>query len=277
MHGVLKLVVVAAMLALVGCAGVPQAPTSFALDLGQDKIFTFRLIDADGNRISDRQIGNALAQTVSQGTGYKRRSEQYSSDHVMLYVKGVEATMLPSAMRVDYVNGERDAQGVHLTRSSATFAYTATTDEGAGVIRVKVSPPRQLETVAQRNMLFIPYATLDKEQNLAGDVRQIYDHMAPSVVVDKLVTGEVNTPYGVDAIQANFKRKCRVYAPNPQGGMACILGTQTVNVSVAPYQNGSKTTYRFQVQYRLDSNGGSSYADDATKQMVASIERIVKD
>ena len=275
MHGV-KVVIVAALLALTGCAGVPQAPSSSSLDLGPEKTFTFRSTDADGNKVSDAAVANALAQAVRVNTRYKRRLEHFAGNNVW-DVKGVEVAPQAGSVTIQYVNGERYASTgrTHLTRSTATFAFTAQEDNG--LLRVKIMPPRELVTVKQTSPLFVTYDTLDAEAALAADVRQIYERMNPAVQIDKWVTGEVNAPFGVDAIASNFKRKCRVYTPDPQGGMTCLMDNQAVNVSVVPYQNGTKTTYRFQVQYRLDSNGGTTYSGETTKQMVVSIERIVKD
>lgn len=266
-----------AVLALSGCAGVPQAPTSSGLDLGADKTFVFKDVDADGNKISDKAIANAMEQAIYGGTRFRRRFEQWSSDHVMLYVKGMEAVQQPGGIKVSYVNGERDVDTgkVSLTRSSAVFAYVMET--GGDTIKVKVSAPKQLETVKQTNMLFIPYTQLASDEKLAGDLQQIYNGFTPAVLIDKWISGEINSPYSVDAITANFKRKCPGGAPRGTGGLMCMVDGSSVNVDVTPYKEGSKVAYKFMVQYRLNGNGESSYSAEATNKKIANLEKIVKD
>lgn len=276
MRDVMKVIVVFGLLALTACAGVPQTPTSSALDLGAEKTFTFKSVDADGNKLQPVVIANALQQAIYGTSGYKRRFEQYSSNHIY-DVKGIEVTQLPNQIMLAYVNGERyaDSGRTYATRSRAIFGYRM--EEGADTIKVAVIPPTQLETVKQSSPLYIPYSQFAPDEKLAADVRQIYTNLNPEIMVNKWVTGEVNTNYGVDAITANFKRKCRTSAVTGPGTLTCMVGNQSVSVSVMPYQAGSKASYKFLVQYRLDGNGGTTYSDEATKQTVTVVEKIVKD
>jgi hypothetical protein len=282
MHIVSKTKVLAliALLGLVGCASAPQAPVS--LDLGGNKTFTFSK-DADGNKAYELQIANALVQSIMSSTHYKPRFEQFADSKGFFNVKGVEVVRKPNAIEIYYVNGERSTitNRTTLTRTSAVIGYTL--EENAGSVTLKVSPPKQLDTVKAVNPIYIPYSTLDGESELAGDVKRIYGNLNPTLRINKPVKAEIDSKYSVDAIKANFKRKCR-YGNVFVDGLGrekengtCVVGSTEVTVAVQPYKEGSKVSYSFTAQYELNGRGESTYSPEAIKNVVASLEAIVRD
>jgi len=281
MHIVSKTKVLAliALLGLVGCASAPQTPV--ALNLGADKSFTYSA-DADGIKISERSIVEALERDIRRSSEYKPRYEKSTPSPGMYDVKGVEIVRKPGGIEVDYVNGNyfSDTRTTDLTRTRATFFYTL--EENAGAVTVKVVAPKQLETTTELSPIFLPYATLDTEKALASDIEKIFKELNPSVLQSKLVKGEIDSKYSVDAITANFKRKCRGGFSVKDFGMdkgsgICALENVQVTATVQPYKDGSKVAYSFSMQYVLGGKGESSYSSEATKKMIASVESVVKD
>jgi hypothetical protein len=282
MHIVSKTKVLAliALLGLVGCASAPQAPVS--LDLGVNKTFTFSK-DADGNKAYELQIANAMVQSIMGSTHYKPRFEQFAGSNGFFNVKGIEVVRKPNAIEISYVNGERSTitNRTILTRTSAVIAYSI--EENAGAVTFKVSPPKQMDTVKAVNPIYIPYPTLDGENELASDVKKIYGNLDPILRISKPVKAEIDSKYGVAAIKANFKRKCK-YGNVFIDGMGrekengtCVVGSTEVTVAVQPYKDGSKVTYNFNALYELNGRGESTYSPEAIKSVVASLDAIVKD
>lgn len=268
-----------ALLGLVGCASAPQAPV--ALNLGADRSFTYSA-DADGNKVSAPSIAEALERDIRRSSAYKPRYEKATPSPGMYDVKGVEVVRKPGGVEVVYVNGNyfSDTRKTDLTRTRAIFSYTL--EENAGTVIVKVAAPRQLETTTELSPIFMPYSTLDTETELANDIEKIFKALNPSISQSKFVKGEIDSKFSVDAITANFKRKCRGGFSVREFGMdkgsgICALENVQVTVIVQPYKDGSKVAYNFSVPYVLGGKGESSYSAEATKKMIASMESIVRD
>lgn len=128
-----------------------------------------------------------------------------------------------------------------------------------------------------RNPVYIPYGKLDTDEKLTNDLKKIFASINPRVPLTKRTQGEIDSSFAVDAIMANFKRKCRSVLPEKMGGNVCITREQQIKFEVLPYKTGSKTTYTIDVPYYLSDKGESSYSAESTKNAIAAIEKIVKD
>ena len=277
----LKVITLTAGFALAGCAAPgPSAPTFVSFDLGVEKNFTYKNVDAEGVKIQAPTIVNLLADSISKSSSYDSRRETGTGVRGLTNVFGTEIKQTPNAFYLSYVNGDHnyDTRDILLTRSTAIFQYNVI--ENADTISIKVFPPKQLETVIQSNTLRIPFRPLDSEQRLAADTQRIFINLNPVVQRFKGFNGDFDAGYGVDSIVANFKRKCEKYTTEERFSKletTCNLGGVSVRLNIDPYKNGSKVTYRFAVPYALTSDGNSTYSADLPIQVIAKIERIVKD
>lgn len=271
-----KTIVLIALFSLAAFAGVSQASTSVSLDLGADKSFTYKNVDADGNKVSSDAIVKAAVQAIYDSSGYKSLSKTYATSAVY-DVRGVVIYKTPNEIEVSYENGEFYANtgNTLATRSSAKFGYSV--EETADSITVRLVPPKQIETKKQASPIFFPYSQFASDEKLVSDIQQIYNTLNPVIALIKAVRGEVNAKYGATPITANFKRKCSSISSVKDGSFTCTVDNKEVALEVLPYKEGSKVTYKFSVKYSLNGKGESDYSAESTKKIIAGIENIVND
>ncbi|MCR4304896.1 MAG: hypothetical protein NUV63_11865 [Gallionella sp.] len=273
-----------ALFALAGCASAPQAPTSVALDLGAERSFTFKSVDEDGKKI-EGSIASSLVDAIYESSGYGRKIEKRSSFGQGAFdIQGIEVATTPNALKLSYVNGQRyELTGTTLTRSNVIFGYHV--EVGANSITVKVVPPNQIETIKGKNLISLSFNQFDSDENLAKDVKKIFNNINPVVNRSKSFKGEIDVKYSVDAITTNFKRKCgysfagKSFADKNGfvSGFQCTIEGAVVNIAVFPYKEGAKVTYNFPLLYSLNGKGESSYKSELPKNIIASFEKIVND
>lgn len=266
---------------LVGCASAPQAPTSLKLDLKAEKTFTFKKVDESGNKLSTDTIAKAVEDSLYTATGLKKLQEipqfagQAGADSIV-YIRGVQITKIPNAFSLAYINGEkyRSTSSIYKTESVAHFEYDIL--EKSNSIFVKVIPPKEVVTIVGPAMLSA-WEPLLKNEELINNIQKTFNDLNPSIELEKVVTGDINVGYSAEAITANFKRMPNSNVYVEKGGFRCVVNGTPMLVEVLPYKNGSKVRYEFDVRYTLNSKGESSYSAEATKTVIAAIEKIVKD
>ena len=271
-----KKIALIALFSLTAYAGVSQASTSVSLDLGADKSFTFKNVDADGNKVSSDAIVNAVVQAIFDSSGYKSLSKTFATSAVY-DVQGVGIYKTPNEIEVSYENGEFYANtgNTLTTRSSAKFGYSL--EDAAGSITVTLVPPKLIETKKQASPIFFPYRQFASDEKLVSDIQQIYSKLNPIIVLTKIVRGEVNAKYAATPITANFKRKCSSISLVKDGSFTCTVDNKEVALEVLPYKEGSKVTYQFSVKYSLNGKGESDYSPESTKKVILGITNIVND
>lgn len=271
-----KTIALIALFSMAAFAGVSQASTSVSLDLGADKSFTYKNVDADGNKLTSDAIVNAIVQAIYNSTSYKSLFKTPGMSDEIAAVKGVDVTKLLNEIEVSYINGVSYASSgkIVATRSSAKFEYSI--EEAAGSITVKFVPPKQIET-QKAGAMFLLYPQFASDEELVSDIQKVYKKLDPIIVFTKMVRGEVNAKYAATPITANFKRKCSLISSVKDGSFTCIVDNKEVALEVLPYKEGSKVTYKFSVKYSLNGKGESDYSPESTKKIIAGIENIVND
>jgi hypothetical protein len=283
----LKVVALISLLGLAGCAGMSSAPTSISLDLGAEKSFKFKNVNAEGKQISSATVASVVAGAIYQASGFQAKHEFYEpgSDRKIANVQGIEVTQIPNAIKVTYLNGEHYAdyyyQGTNypgklkFTSSSAIIGYT--TEEQNGLITIKLVPPKQIDTVKESSAIFIPYNQLANDAALSNDMKKIMANLTPILIQQKTLNGEINVSYPVNSVTANFKRKCGYSFSDRDGKITCTVEGLPVSVELLPYKDGSKAAYKFAVQYSLNGNGESTYAPGTENKVIESLQHIVQD
>jgi len=276
----LKVIGFVSILALVGCASTPPRPP-IAIDLGADKTFTFKSVNAEGEKITARDVAGAIERALTKASGFEpvhdigtRFSQHLDGSQVRVDAyAGLSVTSIPNGFKVAYVKGERADRGYgsEPVPTGATFSYSI--EEGEKIITAKVSPPKEIE-VAPREI-----RQLASDEAISADIKRIFNNLNPEVMFwkKKSFKGDVDVKYGIDAVNASFKRaECRKAYPS---ATTCSINIDGVGVSVevAPYKEGSKTTYQFEIKYTLNGNGETTYSPALEKKIIAAIEKIVKD
>ena len=266
---------------LVGCASAPQAPTSLKLDLGAEKSLTFKKVDESGNSISTDTVVKALEDSLYSATGLKKLYEipkftEKDGTVSIAFIRGVEITRSPNIFNLAYINGEKfiSTLSTYKTESVAHFEYSIT--EKSNSIIVKILPPKEVVTVVGPAMLSA-WEPLLSNAELMNNVQKTFNDLNPSIELKKEITGEINVGYSAEAVTANFRRMPNSNVFVEKGGFRCAVNGTPMSIEVLPYKNGSKVRYAFDVRYTLNSKGESSYSQEATKILIAAIEKIVKD
>lgn len=274
----LKIIGLFSLLAVTGCASAPpRAP--IAIDLGADKTFTFKSVNAEGEKITSRDItsaiGNALAKAsdfnLVRDVGTEYMPHLDGSKVAVTSFEGLAVTPIPNGFKVAYIKGKRAGRGYGSgpDETSATFGYSI--EEAEKIITVKITPPRLLEVLPRESRQAV------SDEMMSKDVKKIFNNMNPEVTISKVksLKGDIDVKYSVDAIKENFKRAaCDITRLASNNN--CRFENVNVNIKVVPYKEGSKTTYQFDIRYTLNGQGETTYSPALEKKIISSLENVVK-
>ena len=274
----LKIIGLFLLLAVTGCASAPpRAP--IAIDLGADKTFTFKSVNAEGEKITSSDIASAIGSAITKASGFKPVRDVGSeymphldgSKVAVTYFEGIGLTPVPNAFKVAYIKGIRAERGYGRAPvpTGATFGFSI--EEGEKILTVKVTPPKQIEVAP------LEARQLASDDVIAADVKRIFNNLNPEVTIlkKKSFKGVIDVKYSVDAVKANFKRAA-CGTSRVASMTTCNLEGVNVNYDVVPYKEGSKTTYQFDIRYSLNGQGETTYSPALEKKIISSLENIVK-
>lgn len=282
-----------ATLVVPGCATGPGYVSS--LDQ-QTRTLTFMSTDDAGQAVTREDIIEGLEVSIPLSSnfeiirGYMTRS--VLSNNVQHNQQGVSAAY-------NEKSGDFEMYYSKLTQQAGS-SYVG----GSNIVvpfDMSITPGAETTTVALTNQqtvnetMLIAMNPLTSKANAEADAVSAVMNGEVYIPRQQVIDGEFDSPYPDNAVYANYERILGEYsaetAPEYYAQIDTVLELEKgnifviakddfdhlVQVSVFPYRNGSKVTYKFIYTFGLTGDGGSTYNANDIQSIIAEIQNVAND
>jgi hypothetical protein len=266
-----------------GCGGSILPPKQISITKqSKEKILLVKATDLNGKKIEEKIVLNSIGYQFSKGSGYKQAKRDYrgAAGSSIYHINGVASAYSKQHLELSYANGKGSDSMEYAAKDIFKFPVTSNLDVATNTYKIIVDYPNEITTNSATIPLDGVATQLDILPNLEKDAKKAFDNLSNLKIKFSLpITGEINTPYSVEATYANFERILRLHntlrATNGYFLFKLDDGTEvSTHMTVYPYQNGSKVVYDLSVNYSIDMNGGMSITSSDIENIKTKIAKI---
>jgi hypothetical protein len=202
--------------------------------------------------------------------------------------KGVQTKTTPTGVKVSYVSRGSNPES-ELRHDYYGVFNVAKSQQGQDIV-LNIECPSTMKTEMSNLNIFgewDPYISKDKA---IEDLRFLCS--STPLKFSRLETGDFNVNFPDASVYANFARKLQAYTYTPTGASQIKKddiakfrwftvpdgkSLKTLGITVFPYRNGSKVTYRWENEAICKPNAGCNYDSGAAKRMLDIVTSIAND
>lgn len=257
---------------MAGCS----APVTKNIDIQQSEITNFNIPSAlvDGK---ENIIPSLYANGLLQKTQYKNLFIDAAG-----FNAGTRSRAKDNTAYISYVKESRKVSFYH----NLTGEFHIQTKKNSDYYSINVTCPTKIEIDGHDNPVdgIKPFIS---PKEATADLQRLCK-ITP-IVFTQFITGEINTDFNDSSVFANFKRKLKSYDPKQEEIKQYDLGKSTwfyisdkgqdykVAISVFPYRNGSKVTYKTTQTTTCNPSTTCIYDADLGNRINDAIKKIAND
>jgi len=295
MNQILKTGLLGATLAIgfTGCLGSKPAIHKQMNNLKVDKInLEYKFQDElQSNSISQREILDVIKDNISSNSKYIKKVIKHNPTR---NTYGYIVEYKDNVFTINYVNGNQNCGNYCNSKygqvTQVIFDVKLNIKEKSkNDFLIQGLFPQEYTIKPDSNVFGFEFSSLDNLNNLEKDAKRMFNSLKDKPLQIKRsieFKSEVNTKYPDKAVYANFKRILGSYSWRNNENISDVKKQNSFNlkvngksyplhVEVYPYRDGSKVTYSTNLEYTVDSKGGSTLNVKDIKELHKKIENII--
>lgn len=283
----------AASLLVGGCATAPkQQPSSFNVDLGENRLYTYQRYDASGREVNVSEVVSSVVDSYYESSDILKVAHYNSGSPIIKYVKGLDIQTEEGLLSASYVKGEYTPSNGQTAAIKQSADFPVAIKKSKSLLYFEITPPDTVAVSVPGQISGNRYLaellgdtpTLISNGKVKSDLARMFSSPSPVLKRKKIDSGSFNSPYDDATVFANYQRKLGEYREDDKernnvkkdGRFSVrVDGTwESVNIAVYPYRGGAKVEYRFDTPYELRADGSTTYNKERAKKVISKIEAI---